>query len=329
MAIMHNHRKEAFKYPLFPRINNKNSSGRKKRIVYHSTCSCHITATILSALLLFSMSSAIPNNLTYNNNIANAQEQSSTPTSIPLTKANGANNNNNTIPTAESVYSLQSMSLPMSVGSFVWYIVDEAHENTVSESHKKISDHNPDYLPTNLIMPQGVNLSFLDADAPWDTPRPHTINIVDSTSGNVIYTTGKLGYTNSSQPTTLPVGKYNVIDTKYPWMKGAITVTDQKTNGNLVMGGFYTPTNQVANNLDNDGGAHPGWLGYYTNEFPKNGFTILSEYNFHYATCKYCPGAFWPDQKTGDHTLIIYRTNQPLSEALMKLGKMVWDNVYI
>jgi len=274
------------------------------------------------------MSSAIPNNLTYNNNIANAQEQSSTPTSIPLIKANGANNNN-TIPTAESVYSLQSMSLPMSVGSFVWYIVDEAHENTVSESHKKISDHNPDYLPTNLIMPQGVNLSFLDADAPWDTPRPHTINIVDSTSGNVIYTTGKLGYTNSSQPTILPVGKYNVIDTKYPWMKGAITVTDQKTNGNVVMGGFYTPTNQVANNLDNDGGAHPGWLGYYTNEFPKNGFTILSEYNFHYATCKYCPGAFWPDQKTGDHTLIIYSTNQPRSEALMKLGKMVWDNVYI
>ena len=210
MAIMHNHREEAFKYSLFPRINNKISSGRKKRIIYHSTCYCHITATILSALLLLYMSSAIPNNLTYNNNIANAQEQSSTPTSIPITKTNG---DNNTIPTAESVYSLQSMSLPMSVGSFVWYIVDEAHENTVSESHKKISDHNPDYLPTNLIMPQGVNLSFLDADAPWDTPRPHTINIVDSTSGNVIYTTGKLGYTNSSQPTILPVGKYNVIDT--------------------------------------------------------------------------------------------------------------------
>ena len=328
MAMIHNNTAEAFKYSLFPRINNKNSSGRKKRIVYHSTCSCHITATILSALLLFSMSSAIPNNLTYNNNIANAQEQSSsTPTSIPLTKTNGANNN--IIPTAESVYSLQSMSLPMSVGSFVWYIVDEAHENTASELHKKVSDHNPDYLPTNLIMPQGVNLSFLDADAPWDTPHPHTVNILDSTCGNVIYTTGKLDYTNSSKPTTLPVGKYNVVDTKYPWMKGTITVTDQKTNGNLVVGGFFTPTNQVANNLDNDGGAHLGWLGYYTNEFPKNGFTILSEYNFHYATCKYCPGGFWPDQKTGDHTLIVYSTNQALSEALMKLGKMVWDNVYI
>jgi hypothetical protein len=306
--------------------------------------------SLISSLLI--LLSSFPATTLYNgNNVANATNQNAnqqimitglpttmTTTTTSISPETNSNNNNAatnattpiaTIPTAQSVYTSQSITLPPTIKSFVWYIVDEAHENTVSESHKKISDHNPDYLPTNLIMPQGVNLSFLDADAPWDTPRPHTINIVDSTSGNVIYTTGKLGYTNSSQPTILPVGKYNVIDTKYPWMKGAITVTDQKTNGNVVMGGFYTPTNQVANNLDNDGGAHPGWLGYYTNEFPKNGFTILSEYNFHYATCKYCPGAFWPDQKTGDHTLIIYSTNQPLSEALMKLGKMVWDNVYI
>jgi hypothetical protein len=115
-------------------------------------------------------------------------------------------------------------------------------------------------------------------------------------------------------------------------MKGTLTVTGNKNNGdssNLIIGGFYTPTNQVANKLDNDGGSHPGWLGYYTNEFPKNGFSILSKYNFHYATCKYCPEGFWPDQKTADHTLIIYSTSQPLSEALSKLSKMVWNNVYI
>jgi hypothetical protein len=240
-----------------------------------------------------------------------------------------------TIPTAQSVYTSQSLTLPISVKSFVWYIVDEAHENTYTSSHKKVSDHNPDYLPTNVVMPQGVSLTFLDADAPWDTPHPHTINILDSSSGNVIYSTGKLDYTNSSKPITLPVGKYDVTDIKYPWMKGTITVTDNKdSNGssssnNLIVGGFYTPTNQVANNLDNDGGSHPGWLGYYTNEFPKNGFSILSKYNFHYATCKYCPEGFWPDQKAADHTLVIYSTNQPLSEALSKLSKMIWNNVYI
>lgn len=238
------------------------------------------------------------------------------------------------IPSAQSVYTSQSMTLPTLVKSFVWYIVDEAHENTYSSLHKKVSDHNPDYLPTNVIIPQGVSLTFLDADAPWDTPHPHTINILDINSGNVVYSTGKLDYTNSSRPTILPIGKYDVIDTKYPWMRGTITVTDKKTtdsgsNNNLTVGGFYTPTNQVANKLDNNGGSHPGWLGYYTNEFPKNGFSILSKYNFHYATCKYCPAGFWPDQKTADHTLIIYSTRQPLPEALSKLSKMVWNNVYI
>jgi hypothetical protein len=239
------------------------------------------------------------------------------------------------IPSAESVYASQSITLPPTVKSFVWYIVDEAHENTYTSSRKKVSDHNPDYLPTNVVMPQGTSLVFLDADAPWDHPHPHTINILDSSSGNVVYSTGKLDYTNSSKPTILPVGKYQITDIKYPWMKGTLTVTDNNNNGsggsssNLIIGGFYTPTNQVANKLDNDGGSHPGWLGYYTNEFPKNGFSILNKYDFHYATCKYCPGGFWPDQKTADHTLIIYSTSQPLSEALSKLSKMVWNNVYI
>jgi hypothetical protein len=148
-------------------------------------------------------------------------------------------------------------------------------------------------------------------------------------------------YTNSSKPTILPVGKYEIKDIKYPWMKGTLTITDNNngssgsgggnssSGSNLIIGGFYTPTNQVTNRLDNDGGSHPGWLGYYTNEFPKNGFSILDKYNFHYATCKYCPGGFWPDQKAADHTLIIYSTSQLLTQALSKLSKMIWNNVYI
>ena len=259
---------------------------------------------------------------TNNNNATTTNTTTITPATAATTTSS--------IPSAQSVYTSQSITLPTSVKTFVWYIVDEAHENSVSENHKKVSDHNPDYLPTNVVMPQGVSLSFLDADAPWDTPHPHTITILDSSSGNIVYSTGKLDYTNTSKPTILPAGKYDLTDTKFPWMKGTLTVTNSKNddNSNLVIGGFYTPTNQVSNKLDNNGGSHPGWLGYYTNEFPKNGFSILSKYNFHYATCKYCPGGYWPDQKTSDHTLIIYSTSQPLSEALSKLSKMVWNNVY-
>ena len=260
------------------------------------------------------------------NNNNNNSATTNTTTIPPATAATTSR-----IPSAQSVYTSQSISLPTSVKSFVWYIVDEAHENTYTSSHKKVSDHNPDYLPTNVVMPHGTSLVFLDADAPWDTPHPHTINILANKSGDIFYSTGKLDYTNTSKPIILPVGMYDVVDTKYPWMRGTVKVTDSKNDdiSNLILGGFYTPTNQVANKLDNDGGFHPGWLGYYTSEFPRNSFSILSKYNFHYATCKYCPEGFWPDQKAADHTLIVYSTSQPLSEALSKLSKMVWNNVYI
>jgi hypothetical protein len=286
----------------------------------------------LSALLLLSLLSSptVVNANALVSNVARAEEQQQQQITESSLQANRGSSNNTIIPTAQSVYTSQSMTLPTSVGTFIWYIVNEAHENSANERHKYISDSNPIYLPTNLVISQGTAISFLDADAPWDSPHPHTINIVDS-SGKVVYSTGKMDYTNSSTPKVLPSGKYTVMDTKYTWMKGNLTVIAQNrsSNGSLVVGGFYTPTSQVANNKDNDGGVHPGWLGYYGTEFPKDGFKILSQYNFHYASCRYCPGGYWPDQKTGDHTLILYSTSQPVLDALSKLSKMVWNNVYI
>src|SRR5215216_1475544 len=239
------------------------------------------------------------------------------------------NNTAVTIPTAESVYQSESMKLPPSVGSFIILIANEAHESWQDERHKLITDRNPYYIPKSLVIQQGTTITFLDADAPWDTPHPHTVEVTDSKDGNVVYTTGVLDYTNSSKPTKLPVGNYTIVNTEYDAEEGTITVTNQKSNGNLVVGGFYTPSHQVENNKDNNGGVHPGFLQYYRAEFPKNGFRILSEYNFTYAACDYCPGKYWPDDKTGNHTLILYATEQPLSDALIKLKKMVRDNVYI
>ena len=105
-------------------------------------------------------------------------------------------------------------------------------------------------------------------------------------------------------------------------MKGNLYVSSsQKPTGNLIVGEFYSSTNQVANNKDNDGGVHLGSLGYYRTEVPKNGYKILTEYNFKYVTCRYCPGGFWPDQNTAGHTLLVYSTSQPVSAALAKLSK--------
>lgn len=277
--------------------------------------------SLLLLVLILSTTSVIGGSSMFNRIIyaaAQLQDKASNTTTI-----------NDIGPNAQMVHQTESMNVPRSVGTFVWYIV-EAHENTATQPWKHVSNHNAIYIPTNLIIPQGNAISFLDADAPWDTPHPHTINIMDS-SNKIVYTTGKLDYTNSSTAKVLPVGHYTIQDTKYPWMKGNLTVATnpQKSVGNLIMGGFYTPTTQVANNKDNDGGTHPGWLGYYKDQFAKNGFKILDTFNFHYATCKYCPGGFWPDQKTADHTLILYSTSQPVSDVMKKLSKLVWENVYI
>jgi hypothetical protein len=233
------------------------------------------------------------------------------------------------IPTGESVYKSESMTLPTSVGSFIILIANEAHESWQDEKHKLITDKNPYYIPKVLVIPEGTNITFLDADAPWDTPHPQTIEVTDNKDGNTVYTTGVLDYTNSSEPITLPVGNYTIVNTEYKAKEGTIMVTNQKSNGNLVVGGFYTPSHQVENNKDNDGGTHPGSLQYYRTEFPKNDLRILSEYNFTYAACDYCPGKYWPDNKTGNHTLIIFETEQPLFDTLAKLKKMIRDNIYI
>lgn len=234
------------------------------------------------------------------------------------------------IPNAESVYISESMKIPPSVGTFVILIPNEAHENWSDEKHKLITDKNSYYVPTSVIVPNGTSIAFLHADAPWDTPNPHTIEIQDST-GNTVYSTGQLDYTQSSEPVVLPSpGMYNIIDKSYDTNEAKITVLDNETsNGDLIVGGFYTPTNQVENTQDNDGVSHPGSLQYYRDAFSREGFDLLSEYDFTYATCDYCPGEYWPDNKSGEHTLFIYSTQQPLIGALDNLAKLVRDNVYI
>ena len=100
-------------------------------------------------------------------------------------------------------------------------------------------------------------------------------------------------------------------------------------NNKLIVGGFYTPTNQVKDTKDNDGNPHPGSLAYYEQAFNENGIKIQSEYNFTYSKCDYCPEGYWPDNKSGNHTLIIFSSEKPLDQTLEILKTFVKDNVYI
>lgn len=245
------------------------------------------------------------------------------------------------IASAESVHNTETLKIPKEVDVFVILIANEAHESWEDERHKLITDRNAYYVPTNLVVQQGTAIVFLDADAPWDTPHPQTIEIIDKDTKDVVFSTGVLDYSNSSEPVNLPPGNYSLVNKEYDAKDGSILVLPNdesnqvdtssvnSTNDDLIVGGFYTTTNQVENNKDNEGFSHPGSLLYFTEQFKSNGFDIVSEHSFSYATCDYCPGEFWPDNKSGDHTLIIYSAQQPLSQALDILERLVKDNVYI
>jgi hypothetical protein len=101
------------------------------------------------------------------------------------------------------------------------------------------------------------------------------------------------------------------------------------TTASLIVGTFYSPTMQVSNPKDNDMGIHPGNLAYYMQEFPRNGLKIESTHNFTWASCSDCPGKFWPDNKTANHTLFVWSSTQPLPDVLAALTKLTKANVYI
>ena len=243
-------------------------------------------------------------------------------------------------PSAESVHTTEILKLPANIDTFVMLIVNEAHESWKEEQHKLITDKNAYFIPTNLVIYEGTKLIFLDADAPWDTPHPHDLELVnvnnEENSDASSFSTGILDYTNNSEPFTLPVGNYSITDKDYEIKGGTITVLENNQgnsnssgNNKLIVGGFYTPTNQVEDTKDNDGNSHPGSLAYYRQAFNENGIKILSEYNFTYSKCDYCPEGYWPDNKSGNHTLIIFSSEQPLEQTLEILKTFVKDNVYI
>jgi hypothetical protein len=164
-----------------------------------------------------------------------------------------------------------------------------------------------------------------NADAPWDIPHPHTF-IVGSQNST------KLDYATNTQEFRLAPGIHKITVADSPWAIGSVQILSEAarpTTTNLIVGTFYTPITQVSNPKDNDGGAHPGNLAYYMHEFPRNGLKIESTYNFTWTSCSFCPGKFWPDNKTANHTLIVWSSTQPLPNVLAALTELTKANVYI
>lgn len=129
---------------------------------------CHPIPILLVIIFASLITSLMPNELiqAYSNAL---------PSDGPSNSQNHVDSGGS-ISNAKSVYDTQTMLVSSAIKSVIITVVDEAHEPPTS-IQKHISDHNPFLVPTNLIMPRGVTLSILDADAPWDTPHPHTIDI--------------------------------------------------------------------------------------------------------------------------------------------------------
>jgi hypothetical protein len=231
------------------------------------------------------------------------------------------------LPSASSIYQTEIMKVPATVKTVIIYAANELHEDIKTGKHKLISDRNPYFVPKNTIVSNDTTVVIHNADAPWDIPHPHTFIVGSQNSA-------KLDYATNTQEFRLAPGIHKITVADSPWAIGSVEVVSSEAAAaarppTLIVGAFYTPTMQVSNPKDNDGGTHPGNLAYYIQEFPRNGLKIESMHNFTYLSCSDCPGKFWPDNKSGNHTLIVWSSTQSLLTVLAELTELTKANVYI
>jgi hypothetical protein len=231
------------------------------------------------------------------------------------------------LPSASSIYQTEIMKVPATVKTVIIYAANELHEDIKTGKHKLISDRNSYFVPKNTIVSNGTTVVIHNADAPWDIPHPHTFIVGSQNSA-------KLDYATNTQEFRLAPGIHKITVADSPWAIGSVEVVSSDAAAaamppTLIVGAFYTPTMQVSNPKDNDGGIHPGNLAYYIQEFPRNGLKIESMHNFTYSSCSDCPGKFWPDNKSGNHTLIVWSSTQSVPTVLAALTELTKANVYI
>jgi hypothetical protein len=231
------------------------------------------------------------------------------------------------LPSASSIYQTEIMKVPATVKTVIIYAANELHEDIKTGKHKLISDRNSYFVPKNTIVSNGTTVVIHNADAPWDIPHPHTFIVGSQNSA-------KLDYATNTQEFRLAPGIHKITVADSPWAIGSVEVVSSDAAAaamppTLIVGAFYTPTTQVSNPKDNDGGIHPGNLAYYIQEFPRNGLKIESMHNFTYSSCSDCPGKFWPDNKSGNHTLIVWSSTQSVPTVLAALTELTKANVYI
>jgi hypothetical protein len=258
---------------------------------------------------------------------------------------------------AQNFHANARYTVPKDVKNWISLIANEAHEDWPDDAHKFISNTNPQILPHQLTLYSGQAVAFHNSDGPWDSHHSHNIIIKESDTGNEVWRSATLGYPffnkgpSLSEPVVLNPGRYTLsmltngspTDLK---TNATITILSEPMNSNATStasGAFLAPQMPVPNPKDNDGGMHQGHLAYYRTEMPRKNWEIISIYNFDFASCTYYNlsansqcltagsnmGAYWADNKTPYHSLILWKTSKPsLSEVGTDLDSFTKDNVY-
>ena len=220
---------------------------------------------------------------------------------------------------ASQVYSTETMIVPSSVKTFIIYAQNAFHEDWATEKEKLVSDKNPYYVPRNTIISAGTGIMIHHADAPWDPPNPES-HIVGTQR------TAILNWGDTSQEFKLGVGNHKLTGGTATHAFGNIEVkAGQGAISNIIAGCFVTPTAPVANSTDPSGGQHPGCLPYFRTQFPIAKMTIVSTQGFSYAP----GGSFFPDNRTGNHTLIVWQSSAPIGDVIAALKRFTKANPYV
>lgn len=189
------------------------------------------------------------------------------------------------LPSAADVHMSQAMDLPLSVRAFVILVPNKSHHEDVQ---RLISATNGYLLPMKVTLPAGATLSVVNADNGYEH------NLTVRTETTQVFDTGRLAYGDLSAPAVLIPGSYSLIDGRYPWIRGEITVGEVQSEGTLLVGAFFLPENH---------------LDEYRNLFRMNGFRIESEHKFTYGGRQ--------------QVLVIFSTDEDISQAGPKLRLLV------
>jgi plastocyanin len=261
--------------------------------------SCIFALLVLSTLSIMHIS-IISNTLTLNKVFA--QTSSSSLSSSSSSVSSSGEKNSNGIPSAKSVFDTGTVSLPSSVKGFIISLPDETHEPDTA--NRTISHQNAHYLPSNLVIPSGTAVAFVQGDP----NHIHVESVTDTSTGKVFWQTTPIRHPGASDIKIFDTpGSYSISDIKYPSMKGTITVeSNAKSTGNLVVGGFFCPTPSLAK---------------YKTDFTTAGFQVLSTYDFLSKTKQ--------RDISGPTTLLIYSTTMPMQEALTKFLPLLGSLPYL